>query len=110
MGVIIFLFLFFGGVFYLRHTTTQKVGALLAAMDELSVELEVVIRSEDFTALESIANQSEVISRNYPLLARFGDFRPLRAEFINRYNQLNTKIDAVYRELEIRQRVNERGN
>jgi hypothetical protein len=107
---IVIIVAIFGGAFYLRHRTAQKVYSLINEIDELSVELEVVIRSEDFTSLELIVQKSEEISKAFPLPARFGELKHLRTEFLSYYNPLVTRIEAVYRELEIRQRVNERDN
>ena len=110
MGYIVIIVAIFGGAFYLRHRIAQKVYSLINQLDELSMELEVVIRSEDFASLELIVQKSEEIRKAYPFFARFGELKHLRTDFLNHYNPLIAKIEAVYRELEIRQRVNERGN
>ena len=108
MEYIVIIVAIFGGAFYLRHRTAQKVYSLINEIDELSVELEVVIRSEDFASLELIVQKSEEIRKSYPFFARFGELKHLRTEFLNHYNPLITKIESVYRELEIRQRVSDR--
>ena len=93
--------------FYLRYRIRRRVGELIGEMDALGMEVEVAIRSGDFSNFDLIVEQSEVIRKSCPFMTRFGELKPLRAEFLSHYNQLVAQIDAVYRELEIQNRVNE---
>lgn len=93
--------------FYYRYRIRKKVGELIGEMDALGMEIEVAIRSGDFSNLDLIVEQTEVIRKSFPFIARFGELKPLRTEFLFHYNQLVAQIDAVYRELEIQNRVNE---
>ncbi|MGX7245294.1 hypothetical protein ACWOC1_10595 [Enterococcus quebecensis] len=107
MGIIVLIVFVVGGALYFRRRTVKKVHGLMDNIDGLCMELEVAVRSGDFSSLEEIILQSEEIRKTYPFLARFGDFKPLRAEFLNLYNQLLTQIDSVHRELEVQRRVKE---
>lgn len=90
---------------YIRYRIRRKVFGLIDLMHELGMEIEITTRSGDFSNFDLIVAQSEEIRKSYPFIARFGDFKPIRAEFLNHYNQLLAQIDSVYRELEIQRRV-----
>ena len=108
MGSIILIVAVVGIVIYLRHKTAERDRNLIFEIDELDMELEVAIRSENFSALESIAQNLEEIRKSYPFMAKFGDFRTLYSQFTNSHNQLITKLDSVYREIEIRRKASNR--
>ena len=107
MEMLVPILLAVGVGFYYRYRIRRKVGDLIGEMDALGMELEVAIRSGDFSNLDLIVEQAEVIRKSFPFIARFGELKPLRTEFLSHYNQLITQMDAVYRELEIQSRVNE---
>lgn len=107
LGYIVIIGLLLAVGLYNRYRIRQKVFNLIDLMHELGMEIEIATRSGDFSSLEEIIEKSEEIRKSYPFIARFGDFKPLRAEFLNHYNQLLTQIDSVHRELEVRRRVDE---
>ncbi|GCF93046.1 hypothetical protein NRIC_09370 [Enterococcus florum] len=91
---------------WFRHQTFNKIADLIASLEELEIQLQAAVRSGDFSSLEMITQHSQEINRSYPFLAKFGDFKNVRREYLNHYDHFINQLNSVYKELEIQSRVN----